>query len=45
MFSYWKIISDNLNVKNIKLYCNNHKSMLVKENLVEYMSINKFYEE
>ena len=45
MFSHWKIISDNFNVKNIKLYCNNHKSMLVKENLVEYMSVEKFYEE
>ncbi|MDC3031129.1 hypothetical protein OA182_02815, partial [Candidatus Pelagibacter sp.] len=45
IFSHWKIISDNFNFKNIKLYCNNQKSMIVKENLVEYMSINKFYEE
>ncbi len=45
ILTHWNVITDNFNVKNIKLFCNNKKSILVEKNLVEYMSIDKFYEE
>ena len=44
MFTYWKTINDNLSNNNKKIFCNNSNSMLVKNNLVEYKSINDFYE-
>ena len=45
IFTYWEIITKNFKAKKIKLYCNNQQSLLVKNNLVEYISIDKFYEE
>ena len=44
IFTYWDIITENFKAKKIKLYCNNQESLLVKNNLVEYISIDTFYE-
>lgn len=44
MFTHWKEINANLAKNNRKIFCNNLNSMLVKLNLVEYKTINNFYE-
>jgi hypothetical protein len=42
IFTHWNLINKNLFSKKFEIYCNNPKSLFVKENKLKYMSIKEF---
>lgn len=42
IFTHWNLVNKNLFSKKFEIYCNNPKSLFVKENKLKYMSIKEF---